>query len=287
MTSREEGFLLLCGRLGNPGRRPLTPAQLKQLSRRVAAADRSSEDKEMELSDLLDMGCSEELAGRILSLLSDHASMQEYLARGRANGCRPLTRLSSDYPQRLLQCLDWDAPACLWFKGDHRLLNRPAVALVGNRDLEEENECFAREIGLLAARMGYVLISGNARGADTVAQESCLRAGGGVICVVADRLYDKPIQKSVLYLSEEGFDLSFTSQRALSRNRLIHCMGQKTFVAQCQSCSGGTWDGTYHNLKGGWSPVFCISNGSEGILELQKMGATAAEVVDLHKILDE
>lgn len=153
--------------------------------------------------------------------------------------------------------------------------------------MEEENEYFAREVGLQAASSGYVLISGNARGADTVAQESCLRAGGNVIAVVADTLFDKTVRRGVLYLSEDGFDHTFTAHRALSRNRMIHCMGIKTFVAQCTQCSGGTWDGTCRNLRNGWSPVFGISDGSVGMAELKKMGANLTNPVEMHSIFDE
>ena len=120
---------------------------------------------------------------------------------------------------------------------------------------------FAARVGELAAQHGLTLISGNARGADTVAQESCLRAGGCVISVVADSLLRQRPRERVLYLSELGYDLPFTSQRALSRNRLIHSMAQATFVAQCSNGTGGTWDGTCRNLRGGWSPVYCLPDG--------------------------
>lgn len=287
MNSREKGFLLLTGHLGDPHRRPLTNPQLRTLKSCVAAVRRSDPDKELEPQDLISMGCGGELARQTVRLLSDQPLLEAYLDRGRAHRCVPLTRISRDYPSRLVSCLGEDAPGCLWLKGDLRLLNRPAVALVGSRDLREENADFAHEVGTLAARYGYVLISGNARGADTVAQESCLKAGGKVISVLADSLMAKKPRENVLYISEEGFDLPFTRHRALSRNRLIHSLALRTFVAQCALGRGGTWNGTLRNLRGGWSPVFCVSDGSEGAKQLQQLGAALINMGQLHNIFDE
>lgn len=287
MNSREKGFLLLTGHLGDPKRHPLTVAQLRHLERCVLRSPRQATDKELEPQDLITLGCDEETALRVCSLMSDEMLLNDYLRRGAANGCVPLTRISPAYPQRLHQCLDLDAPGSIWLKGDMSLLNKPAVALVGSRDLYPENGAFARRVGELAAEHGLALVSGNARGADCAAQESCLKAGGCVISVVADSLLRQKNRERVLYISEEGFDLPFTSQRALSRNRLIHSMGQATFVAQCSNGTGGTWDGTCRNLRGGWSPVYCLADGSAGVARLYQNGARLTSVVNLHEIFGE
>ena len=105
-----------------------------------------------------------------------------------------------------------------------------------------------------------------------------------MICVVADKLEKHKKTGRVLYLSEEGFDLGFTAQRALSRNRIIHTMGVRTFVAQCTLGKGGTWDGTCRNLKNNWTPVFCFRDGSEASLELQSRGAKLVDILDLADI---
>ena len=81
------------------------------------------------------------------------------------------------------------------------------------------------------------------------------------------------MREYVLYAAEGGFELGFSAQRALSRNRLIHAMGEKTLVAQCRAGAGGTWDGTTENLRRGWSPVFVSDDGSEGTQALIARGA--------------
>ena len=130
-----------------------------------------------------------------------------------------------------------------------------------------------RKVGQAAADQGYVLVSGNAAGADRTAQDACLRAGGAVISIVADRLDDKTPIPGMLYLSEDGYDQPFSAQRALSRNRLIHSLGAYTLVAQSDLGKGGTWDGTVKNLRHSWSPVFCFQDGSKAAEELEQLGA--------------
>ena len=276
MNAREEGFLLLTCSLGDPERKPLTIPQFRELTRRMHQAEKPLQDGELVQKDLIKIGCDPTFANRILHLLSQREELRWYLEKGKKQACCPLTRNSPVYPAVLRKRLQTEAPGVLWTKGNRELLKLPAVALVGSRDLKEKNRDFAWEVGRQAALQGYVLVSGNARGADKVAQDSCLHHGGNVIAVVADELEKHPLKDDVLYLSEEGFDLVFSPGRALRRNRVIHSMGLLTFVAQCTLEKGGTWDGTTKNLRHFWSPVVCCQDGSEAALELVQMGALCA-----------
>ena len=105
-----------------------------------------------------------------------------------------------------------------------------------------------------------------------------------MISVVADALKDKTPDDRILYLSEEDFDAEFSAQRALSRNRVIHALGEKTFVAQSDLRKGGSWDGTVKNLRFGWSDVFCFDDGSAAAEELFQMGAERISAKDLRDI---
>ena len=273
MTGAERGFLLLCCHLGNPERRPLTVAQFRKLSRRVRDAEKAPEDRELALSDLTRLGYGKAEAEQILSLFSEEELLDRYLHKAERTGCIPLTPLSPGYPRRLWAALGDDAPACLWARGDLTLLQEPGIALVGSRDLHPENREFARQAGIQAAKQDLILISGNARGADRTAQEAALAAGGAFISILADRLTDHIPSEGMLYLSEEGFDLEFSAQRALSRNRCIHAMGFAAIAAQCSLRTGGTWDGSVKNLRFGWSPLYVFDDGSESAELLTEMGA--------------
>ena len=284
MRAAERGFLLLSSCLGDPMRKPLTTSQMRILAERAWNMDFSAEQRELEMADLIALGYSRSMAARILKLLDDGVVLDHYLQIARRKDCIPLTRISEGYPLVLRKRLALESPGVLWAKGDLELLDTPKIALVGSRDLNESNAAFARELGEQAAKQGYTLVSGNARGADRTAQEACLNAGGTVIIVVADSLGKQKPQDRVLYISEEDYDQEFSAQRALSRNRIIHALGEKTFVAQSSYQTGGTWDGTVKNLLGNWSNVFCFDDGSIACRQLCQMGANQVTMQDLQDL---
>lgn len=281
MNALERGFLLLSSHLGNPQRKPLTTAQLRMLADKMRYMENPGENRDLKASDLMALGYSRDMAQRMVDLLGEEDVLDHYLHRGVRMGCTPVTRVSPEYPLILRQRLGLDSPGCLWMKGNVSLLNTPAIALVGSRDLREPNWEFAEEVGRQAAKQGLTLVSGNARGADRTAQNACLASGGRVISVVADELAKQPFRENVLYVSEEDFDEPFSSQRALSRNRVIHALGRMVFVAQSDLGKGGTWDGTVKNLRFGWSPVACYWDGSEVAAQLEEMGAYLIDKTDV------
>lgn len=281
MNPREQGFLLLTSRLGNPDRKPLTVAQLRTLAQRMRTMTVSDGGRQLDPQDLVILGYDRETARRIAVLLSEDALLENYVKQGMKQGCVPITRVTDQYPLILRQKLGLDSPGCLWARGNLSLLQQPGIALVGSRDLKPENRKFAEEVGRQAARAGLTLISGNARGADRTAQEACLSAGGSVISVVADELIAHNPSSDILYLSEDGFDDPFSTVRALSRNRVIHALGRMVFVAQSDLEKGGTWDGTAKNLRFGWTSVACFRDGSAASLELEQMGAYLVNTEDL------
>ena len=111
-----------------------------------------------------------------------------------------------------------------------------------------------------------------------------------MIAVVADALSsrcagEKP--RNMLYCSEAGLDAPFSAQRALSRNRLIHALGEKVIAVQPGNRTGGTWAGSAENLKKGWSPVFVAADGRLGTQALAELGAvpiTRAELQNLENL---
>ncbi len=273
MNAGERGFLLLTSRLGNPDRQPMTTAQFRTLAARVRNAEQPKEARNLQPQDLLALGYGEGEAQRIWSLLQDREVLEYYVARGLRVGCIPVTRVSEGYPLNLRKKLGDDSPGCLWMKGQLSALEMPRISVVGSRDLKSENREFARRVGTWAANQGFALVSGNARGADRTAQDACLAAGGTVICVVADSLKKQELQPNMLLISEESYDAEFTTQRALSRNRVIHGLSSRTVVVQARQGIGGTWHGTEQNLRRGWSQVLCFDDGSAAAAELAQMGA--------------
>lgn len=264
----------------------MSTAQLRILAERVRHIPVPAQERELEEKDLLALGYGNDMAKRIISLLAEEDVLEYYLKKGEILGCTPITRISEHYPLHLRKRLGLDSPGVLWVRGDVTLLQQPMVSLVGSRELEQTNWQFAAEVGRQAALQGYVLVSGNARGADRAAQESCLSAGGKVISVVADELWKQPLRENILYVSEDDYEAGFSAQRAHSRNRVIHALGLKTFVAQSSLQTGGTWTGTVKNLQNRWSEVYCFRDGSEAMTLLAQMGANLIDMQDLASFYD-
>ena len=281
MTGPEAGFLLLSCRMGNPERKVLTTAQIRMLSQRMKDFSPDDPDRDLVAEDLTKLGYGSDMARRIVALLEEEDLLIHYLRRAQKAGCTPIPRISPLYPRILRDRLGDDAPGCLWAKGELEILKNPTISLVGSRVLNPKNAEFSAEAGRQAALQGFTLVSGNARGADKTAQDACLKTGGQVVSIVADSLEKHAVKENVLYLSEEDFDAEFSAQRALSRNRCIHALGEKVLVAQASYQHGGTWDGTVKNLRFGWSPVFCFADKSPASELLCQMGANPVALEQL------
>lgn len=273
MRPAERGFLLLTSQLGVPQRKPLTPAAMRRLKRKLQEYPADDPHRQMVPSDLTRIGYSPEQAAHILRLLSEEDLLLDYLYPAVKQGISVLTWVTQGYPYRVLHTLKAESPGTLWAKGDLSVLGSECVGLVGSRDLRPKNREFAAAVGRWAAQRQIVLVSGNARGADRTAQDACLNAGGSVISVIADDLLSKTPPAHMLMLSEDGYELSFSAHRAISRNRVIHSFGKYTFVAQSTFQKGGTWKGTMQNLRHGYSSVFCFDDGSAAAAELIRQGA--------------
>ncbi len=288
MRQPELGFLMLSSHLGDSTRDILTVSQLRNLAIAMKQADFQDADREVREDDLIRVGFDMLLAQRIVKLLDSQELLEAYLTQADRYDCYPLTWAGANFPGILRQRLREDAPGCIWARGDVSLLDGKMLSLVGSRDLQEPNSFFARAFGAQAARQGFTLVSGDARGADRTAQDAALLAGGKVISVIADDLREHEATMHHLYLSEDDFDAPFRTSRALSRNRLIHALPEAVFVARSSLHTGGTWSGTYRNLKKHYSDVFVFDDGSAAASELCDLGAkpcTMDDLSDLNSLL--
>lgn len=281
MTGPERGCLLLCADLAD-GEKPLTPAQFRTLRQAVRQAEpcRSDPDRALNEADLRRIGLSRAASERILALLGREAALDAYLETARLFEINPLTLCSAAYPSRLTQRLGNDAPAVLFWRGNLSLLTSPAVSLTGSRNLNAASARFAAQVGVLAAREGFVLVSGNARGADRCAMDACLDAGGSVIAFVPGELENcRPQSERELYLCENGWHLPFSTWGALSRNRLIYALACHALIACCGT-HGGTFSGASEALRRGNGPISVRDDGGSGSRALIALGARPVSALE-------
>ena len=87
-----------------------------------------------------------------------------------------------DYPEKLSKIPD--PPIILYYKGKNKIFDVPSVAVIGARACSNYGSLAAKELGRELAAMGIMVVSGMARGIDSICQNACLEYGGESIGVL-------------------------------------------------------------------------------------------------------
>lgn len=183
--------------------------------------------------------------GRMKSLRtpSKADAEREIESLGRIGG-RLLTLKDDGYP-RLLAAID-DAPPVLSVLGDSSRLTERAIAIVGARNASGAGRKFGREIGAELGRLGFLIVSGLARGLDAAAHEGALATGtaavmaGGIdICYPRENraLYDR-IREGGVLVSEQPLGLNPTARHFPIRNRVVSGLARGVVVVEASLRSG-------------------------------------------------
>ncbi|MCR9273427.1 MULTISPECIES: DNA-processing protein DprA [Mameliella] len=167
------------------------------------------------------------------------------LAAGHRAGAWLLCRGEPGYPSDLAELPD--APPLLWGLGDRDVLRRPMIALVGARSASSLGTRMARRLAEGLGEVGFVVVSGLARGIDTVAHVGALRSGtvavmaGGVdVLYPAEntRLADEICQSGGCRLSEQPMGLQPVARHFPTRNRIVSGLSRGVVVVEAAAKSG-------------------------------------------------
>jgi len=170
------------------------------------------------------------------------------MRQGAKAGARLLVHGEPDYPRALMDLPD--APPVLWALGDVRLLNRPAVAMVGARNASSLGMRTARRLGQGLAAAGFTVVSGLARGIDTEAHAAAMAEGGpaGTVAVMAggvDVIYPpenlalaQEIAANGCRISEQPPGLEPQARHFPLRNRLVSGLAIAVIVVEAAAKSG-------------------------------------------------
>ena len=201
-------------------------------------------------------------------------------------GISIVTRADEEYPKRIKQKLGDSCPPFLYYTGDLSLLNKRGVGFVGSRTMENEDIDFETKMVEEAVRERYAIISGGARGADSISEKVALENGGRMIEFLADsmikKMRDSDIVKAIqngrlLLLSVVNPEAGFSVGSAMERNKFIYAQS-KIVIAIKSIKQGGTWSGVLDNLKHNYCPVLCWNNEKyKDNIEMIKRGAIAID----------
>ena len=179
-----------------------------------------------------------------------------------------MSRADEQYPARLRERLRGKAPVLLFGCGDHSLLEAGGLAIVGSRTVDEEGAEFTRDAAAAAASEGIQVISGGARGVDSIAMEATLDRGGCVVGVLANDLaklsrsitaQDAIADDRLCLASPFQPEARFEAWKAMDRNKVIYALSDWALVVASDLRKGGTWAGAKENLDAGWVPTFVRS----------------------------
>lgn len=194
---------------------------------------------------LLAAGLSPKIAQNLAQLRTavDLSRIQAQLEHLQA---RALTWEDADYPSRLRQ-ID-QPPPVLYLRGELTPADEWAVALVGTRRVTSYGRQVTEHLAAALVQHGITIVSGLARGVDSVAHQAALDAGGRTIAVLGhgiDRIYPPENQRLAERILERGALISDyplgTQPEAANfppRNRIISGLSLAIVVVEAGRQSG-------------------------------------------------
>ncbi len=164
-----------------------------------------------------------------------------------SEGVGLLCRADGGWPERLSAIPD--APHVLYCRGDTRLLERSAIAIVGSRRASRAGLSLAESLASALAGVGVVVVSGLALGVDSAAHRGALAASGATIAVLGSGvnrvapvnnvpLARDMLEQGGLLLSEYPLGTPPAPFRFPERNRLIAGLSLGVVVVEASARSG-------------------------------------------------
>lgn len=196
-------------------------------------------------AELAEAGLSLKLIERVVAV-REKVDLSQIWEQTQSKGIQILTWLDEAYPQRLKE-ID-QPPPVLYLRGELIPEDTWAVAIVGTRRVTPYGRQVTEEIASFLAANGITVVSGLARGIDSIAHNAALKAGGRTLAVLGsgvDRIY--PPENRVLtdQIIEHGAVLSDyapgtppESSNFPPRNRIISGLSMAVVVIEAGKTSG-------------------------------------------------
>ncbi len=205
-------------------------------------------------------------SGVVSSIASvrERVDPQQEMAMLERSGVQAITWHDPEYP-RLLREIH-DLPPLLFVKGELLPDDVRAVTVVGTRTPTAYGREAARHLAGDLARSGVMVVSGLARGIDSVAHRAALEAGGRTVAVLGsgiDVIYPPEnadltgeIQRHGALISEYPLGTRPEARHFPRRNRLLSGLTLGTLVVEAGETSGALWT-VRHALEQD-RQVFCV-----------------------------
>ena len=221
-----------------------------------------------------------------------HVSLNRELDLIHSHQCHIVTFNDEAYPPLLKQISD--PPLILYIKRRLPPQDAPSIAIVGSRSPTHYGKTTCHQLSRQLAARGVTIVSGFARGIDTVAHRGALEAGGRTIAVMGNglnhvypdenrSLADEILDSGGALISEFPMTVPPLGTNFPLRNRVISGMTWGTLVVEASERSGSLITARLAAEQG--REVFAVpgqifSKLSQGTHKLINEGATLIHSVD-------
>ena len=223
-----------------------------------------------------------------LAVIQQGRAFADEITRVQSMGVSVMTLGDGDYPQ----ALRWipDPPPVLYIRGTLRPEDSLAVAVVGSRKPSPYGQLTVQRLSTELAQHGFTVVSGMARGIDSLAHQGALQGGGRTVAVLGSginvvyppehrRLYEAIMAQGAV-VSEFPCDTKPDRWNFPRRNRIISGLTLGTLVIEASDQSGSLHTAR-HALEQG-REVFAVPGridvpSSRGTNNLIKRGAKLVE----------
>lgn len=234
-------------------------------------------------SALAEAGLSLKLIDRLVAV-REKVDLSHVWEQTQSKGIQVLTWMDEAYPQRLKEIEQ--PPPVLYLRGELTPEDTWAVSIVGTRRVTPYGRQVTEEIASFLAANGITVISGLARGVDSLAHSAALKAGGRTLAVLGcgvDRIYPPENRALAEKILESGALLSDyapgTPPEASNfppRNRIISGLSMAVVVIEAGKTSGALITAQFAAEQG--REVFAVPGNilapqSKGTNELIQQGA--------------
>lgn len=166
---------------------------------------------------------------------------------------KTLQKWDKEYPKLLKEIPD--PPEKLYYQGDLKVLEKPCLAVVGTRKNTDYGEDMTRQIIRELSVLDIAIVSGLAKGIDTIAHQAALENDLPTIAVLGsgmDNIYPATNQKLATEIIKNGLIFSEyengtppLKENFPQRNRIISGLSIATIVIEAPEKSGALITGRF------------------------------------------
>ncbi|MGB2690857.1 MAG: DNA-processing protein DprA [Thermodesulfobacteriota bacterium] len=227
----------------------------------------------------------------LIKSFNDWESVDQELDKIEKWGMKLIPLDDPEFPEYLLQT--YNPPPLLYMKGDILDQDKLSIAIVGSRVPDRYGRTIAETLSAELVSLGVTIVSGLARGIDSIAQSEAIKHGGRTIGVLGcglDQIYPpenknlyKAVSQNGAVLSEFNLGTPPIAQNFPRRNRIISGLSLGVVVVQASEKSGSLISASFaldQNKEVFAVPGDVTKKLSRGTNWLIKKGAKLVETVD-------